>query len=319
MKRSPRRELADRSKPKRARPGEDRRRVILPDRRLDIDVELDLVAIRILDVKAVGDDVIRRADETGTRRDQLVPGLAQLGVGFPDLEPEVVHPDPAALRDRHRVLPHLDQEQLVMRPPRRKGRGRETNLFAGDRDLLPAQQVAIKMPRAIEISNVEDEMAELLHLHAVQNSRVVDPLEFTVRWPVRGYELDSRGHVNNAVYLSWAEEVATAHAEAAGYGRDWSASRGGGWIIRKTEITYHRPAVYGDEVELTVRVELVRGARGVRRTTIHRIPDRELLAEVLTEWVWVRLSDGRPVAAPRELVARAAAVTASTLAKRRAR
>ena len=42
-----------------------------------------------------------------------------------------------------------------------------------------------------------------------------DPLEFTMRWPVRGYELDSRGHVNNAVYLSWAEEIATAHAEAA--------------------------------------------------------------------------------------------------------
>ena len=140
-----------------------------------------------------------------------------------------------------------------------------------------------------------------------------DPLEFTIRWPVRGYELDSQGHVNNAVYLSWAEEVATAHAEAAGYGRDWSASRGGGWVIRRTEITYHRPAVYG------VRVELVRGARGVRRTAIRRVGDRELLAEVLTEWVWVRLSDGRAAPAPRELVELAAAVSAATLAKRRAR
>src|SRR5436309_12576376 len=55
-----------------------------------------------------------------------------------------------------------------------------------------------------------------------------NPLEFTMRWPVRGYELDSRGHVNNAVYLSWAEEVATAHAEAAGYGRAWSEEHGGG-------------------------------------------------------------------------------------------
>jgi acyl-CoA thioester hydrolase len=145
-----------------------------------------------------------------------------------------------------------------------------------------------------------------------------DPLEFTVRWPVRGYELDSRGHVNNVVYLSWAEEVATAHAEAAGYGREWSANRGGGWVIRKTEATYHRPAMYGDEVEVTVKVELVKGARGVRRTTIHRVADHELLAEVLTEWVWVRLSDGRPTAAPRELVELAAGVTEATLAKRRA-
>ena len=144
-----------------------------------------------------------------------------------------------------------------------------------------------------------------------------DPLEFTLRWPVRGYELDSNGHVNNAVYLSWAEELATAHAEAAGYGREWSVSRGGGWVVRRTEITYHRPAVYGDEVELTVRVELVKGARAIRRTTITRIGDHELLAEVLTEWVWVRMSDGRPAPAPRELVELAAAVTATTLAQRR--
>ncbi len=156
-----------------------------------------------------------------------------------------------------------------------------------------------------ETSGVADELAR------------ADPLEFTLRWPVRGYELDSNGHVNNAVYLSWAEELATAHAEAAGYGREWSVSRGGGWVVRRTEITYHRPAVYGDEVELTVRVELVRGARAVRRTTITRVADRELLAEVLTEWVWVRLSDGRAAPAPRELVELAAAVTARTRAQRR--
>jgi acyl-CoA thioester hydrolase len=148
---------------------------------------------------------------------------------------------------------------------------------------------------------------------------LADPLEFTLRWSVRGYELDSRGHVNNAVYLSWAEELATAHAEAAGYGREWSARRGGGWVIRRTEIIYHQPAVYGDEVELTVKVELVKGARGVRRTTIRRVADGNLLADVLTEWVWVRLSDGRPTTAPRELVDLAAAVTEATLARRRAR
>jgi len=140
-----------------------------------------------------------------------------------------------------------------------------------------------------------------------------------MRWAVRGYELDSRGHVNNAVYLSWAEEIATAHAEAAGYGREWSAQHGGGWIIRRIEITYHRPAVYGDEVEVTVRVELVKGARGVRRTTIRRVGDGELLAELLTEWVWVRLTDGRPAQVPKPLVDLAASVTQSTLLKRRSR
>jgi acyl-CoA thioester hydrolase len=149
--------------------------------------------------------------------------------------------------------------------------------------------------------------------------RPVDPLRFSLRWPVRGYELDSRGHVNNAVYLSWAEEVATAHAEAAGYGRAWSEEHGGGWVIRRTEINYHRPAVYGDDVEVAVQVELVKGARGVRRTTIRRAGDGELFAEILTQWVWVRLSDGKPAPVPQELVQLAAGVTAGTLARRRPR
>jgi acyl-CoA thioester hydrolase len=145
----------------------------------------------------------------------------------------------------------------------------------------------------------------------------VSPIEFSARWRVRGYELDSNGHVNNAVYLNWAEEIATQHAEAAGYGREWSIARGGGWVVRRSEIVHHRPAVFGDEVDVSVTVELVKGARAVRRTAIRRVADGELLADVLTEWVWVRLSDGRATHVPRELEQLAAAVTAKTLAGRR--
>src|SRR5437764_11955166 len=93
--------------------------------------------------------------------------------------------------------------------------------------------------------------------NVTQQDPRADPLEFTMRWPVRGYELDSRGHVNNAGYLSGAEQLATAHAEAAGYDRQWSERRGGGWGIRSTGITHHQPAVCGDEVRLTATVELV--------------------------------------------------------------
>jgi acyl-CoA thioester hydrolase len=146
-----------------------------------------------------------------------------------------------------------------------------------------------------------------------------DPIEFRARWRVRSYELDGNGHVNNAVYLNWAEEIATEHAEAAGYGRAWSIARGGGWLIRRSEITHHLPAVYGDEVEVSVRVELVRGVRAIRRTWIRRTPNLELLAEVTTEWVWVRLHDGRPAPVPKELVDLAAPATAATLKARQRR
>ena len=129
-----------------------------------------------------------------------------------------------------------------------------------------------------------------------------DPLEFSARWRVRAYEIDSNGHVNNAVYLNWAEEIAGLHAEAAGYGRQWVRDHGGAWVVHHADITWRRPALLGDEVEISVRVESVRGARGIRRTWIRRVADGELLAELLVEWAWVRASDGRPTRVPRELV-----------------
>jgi acyl-CoA thioester hydrolase len=120
---------------------------------------------------------------------------------------------------------------------------------------------------------------------------------------VRNYELDRNGHVNNAVYINWAEQVTHEHAEAAGFGREWAIGKGGAWVIRGHQISYLRPVFDGDEIEITVRVEMVQGVRGVRRTTMRRPPDGEPVAEVLTEWVWVRLSDGRPARVPPELVA----------------
>ena len=126
--------------------------------------------------------------------------------------------------------------------------------------------------------------------------------EHTERWTVRTYEGDENGHVNNAVYVQWAEHLTARHAEATGFGREWSIERGGAWLVRRHEVVYHRPARRFDEVELKVRVVSVSGVRGRRQTSIRRVADGTLLAEIASEWVWVRLSDGRPSAVPSEIV-----------------
>lgn len=127
---------------------------------------------------------------------------------------------------------------------------------------------------------------------------------YSARFKVRIYELDSNGHVNNAVYLNYAEQVATEHAEVAGFGRQWSEQLGGTWVVRRSEITYRHPANFGDELEVTTRIGAVRGARGMRTTTIRRVADGRAIADVLTEWVWVRLADMRATRVPPELVAK---------------
>ena len=130
----------------------------------------------------------------------------------------------------------------------------------------------------------------------------VDPWRFSVRFPVRQYELDQYGHVNNAVYLNWVEQVAVEHVEAMGFGRDWSLSRDAGWVVREHRITYHRPVVFGDVVIVTTLPQSLSGVRGTRRTEIHREGDGALVTEVMTDWIWVRLSDGRPARVPAELL-----------------
>jgi acyl-CoA thioester hydrolase len=131
---------------------------------------------------------------------------------------------------------------------------------------------------------------------------VTVPLEFHQRWKVRTYEVDENGHVNNAVYLQWAEQLTAEHAEAVGFGREWSIERGGAWLVRRHEITYHQPARRGDEIELTVRVVGIGGVRGNRHTEMRRAGEGTLLAEVASEWVWVRIADGRPARVPKELL-----------------
>lgn len=145
------------------------------------------------------------------------------------------------------------------------------------------------------------------------------PLTFTARWPVRTYEVDRQGHVNNAVYLNYAEELSAQHSEQLGYGEAWARAQGGAWVIRRNEITYFSPARFGDVLELTVRVELVKGARSQRRTTIRVLPEDRLVAEIFTEWVWVRITDRRPAPVPQKLIDLASAVTEATLADRGAK
>jgi acyl-CoA thioester hydrolase len=126
---------------------------------------------------------------------------------------------------------------------------------------------------------------------------------YTTRWRVRSYELDANGHVNNSVYVAYAEEVATLHSETIGFGHAWTVEQAGAWVVRRHEITYALAATYGDELELTTEVEEVRGARAVRHTIIRLVGDGSLVVDMRTEWVWIRKSDGRPTRIPAPLVA----------------
>lgn len=118
---------------------------------------------------------------------------------------------------------------------------------------------------------------------------------------VRADEIDELGHVNNTVYLRYAEEVARAHSDALGLSLDAYKNLGVVPVVRRHLITYHRSAVLGDRIRVSTQVEAFRGARAGRKTRIE-LGHGPLLAEVETEWVWVRADNGRPTRVPGEIL-----------------
>ncbi|MFE2039826.1 acyl-CoA thioesterase [Streptomyces sp. NPDC059477] len=75
--------------------------------------------------------------------------------------------------------------------------------------------------------------------------------EFSVPVTVRGYETDVQGHLNQAVYLSYAEHGRWALLEAAGIRQRDLTDNGLGPVVLETTIRYRRELLAGDEVTVT--------------------------------------------------------------------
>ena len=89
---------------------------------------------------------------------------------------------------------------------------------------------------------------------------------------IRWRDLDAYGHVNQAVYLTFAEEVLDA----------WFLDRVGRWdyVARRTTIEY-RSELRLDDVRAVGSVELVKlGTTSVTTRTTLRAPDGRVAAEV---------------------------------------
>ena len=74
---------------------------------------------------------------------------------------------------------------------------------------------------------------------------------FRVRVVVRGYELDTQGHLNQAVYLSYSEHARWEFLRAAGIMQDALLESGVGPVALETTIRYRRELRGGDEVDVS--------------------------------------------------------------------
>jgi acyl-CoA thioester hydrolase len=74
----------------------------------------------------------------------------------------------------------------------------------------------------------------------------VEGFDFVHRETVRFRDLDSLGHVNNAVFLTYLEEARIAYLDPLG-------AEASNMILARVEIDFRAPLRMGDELEIGVR------------------------------------------------------------------
>ena len=112
--------------------------------------------------------------------------------------------------------------------------------------------------------------------------------------------IDELGHVNNAVWVQWIQQVAVAHWDA---GADPAHKDAYFWVIVRHEIDYLRPAYEGDRVTGRTWVgDAPKGARFDRHMEFIG-PDGKTCVRARTFWAIIDKAAGRPIRVPAEVVA----------------
>lgn len=102
-------------------------------------------------------------------------------------------------------------------------------------------------------------------------------------------DIDELGHVNNAVYLRWIQDVATAHWSAVAAPEHLAAYV---WVVTRHEIDYLRPTLLGETLTLTTWVGEPKGARFDRYVEISGAVG-QLRVKAVTTWAILDRATGR--------------------------
>jgi acyl-CoA thioester hydrolase len=123
---------------------------------------------------------------------------------------------------------------------------------------------------------------------------------FELTLTARPEHIDELGHVNNAVWVQWIQQVAVAHWEAVA---DAAHKEAYYWVVVRHEIDYLRAAHEGDRIEARTWVgDAPQGARFDRYVEFTG-PDEKVCVRSRTEWAIIDRALGRPIRVPPEVVA----------------
>ena len=123
---------------------------------------------------------------------------------------------------------------------------------------------------------------------------------FELQFVARSEHIDELGHVNNAVWVQWIQQVAVAHWD---FVADPAHQHAYYWVVIRHEIDYLRAAFEGDHITARTWVgEAPKGAKFDRYVEFAG-NDGRVCVRYRTDWAIIDKAAGRPIRVPPEVVA----------------
>lgn len=127
------------------------------------------------------------------------------------------------------------------------------------------------------------------------------PAPHIVEVTVGPADIDAYNHVNNAVYVTWCDRIAWDHSAVLGLPLSRCIELDRGMAVVRTVISYLRPALRDDVVQLATWLLPSESRLCVRRRfQFRRATDSTTLVRAEIEYACIELSSGRPVRWPAE-------------------
>jgi acyl-CoA thioester hydrolase len=123
---------------------------------------------------------------------------------------------------------------------------------------------------------------------------------FELSFTARPEHIDELGHVNNAVWVQWIQQVAVAHWDSVAPQAHKDAYY---WVVIRHEIDYLRAAYEGDRISARTWVgEAPKGAKFDRYVEFAS-NDGRVCVRSRTDWAIIDKGAARPIRVPPEVVA----------------
>lgn len=125
---------------------------------------------------------------------------------------------------------------------------------------------------------------------------------FIHRFPVAAADIDELGHVNNIVYLRYAQEIAIAHWRTRAAPEMVDAFV---WVVTRHEADYRAQLELGDDVEVRTWVDdAPRGPTWARFVEVHKAGAEKPSAKIKSNWALLDAQTRRLKRVPAEFAAR---------------